>query len=110
MKADSTGTVARTDSMQRYRDIPSSLPVKPPRRPPRPPRSPLGPPPRASDGAVPDASRFPLRGTGLSATFVGGAGSLSESWSLSFPFQGGQLVGLNRLCWELVTKELVKVL
>ena len=64
-------------------DIPCSFPWKPPRRPPRPPR--WSSPRRASVGAVPEASRLPLLWTGLSAILVGGAGSLSESWSLSLP-------------------------
>ena len=64
-------------------DLPPSLPEKPPRRSPRP-RAPVLAP-RASDGAVPDASRLPVRGRGLSATLGGGGGSLSESWSLSLP-------------------------
>jgi len=65
--------------------VPPSLPVNPPRRPPRPPRS---APPRASGGAVPEASRFPVRGIGLSTTSVAGGASLSESWSLSLPSIG----------------------
>lgn len=69
-------------------NLPPSLPEKPPRprlRPARPPRSPPAAPPRASLGAEAGASRLPCRATGLSATFVGGSGSLSESWSLSLP-------------------------
>ena len=72
--------------VERYEslDVPPSLPAKPPRRSPRP-RPPPTAPSRASDGAVPDASRLPCRTMGLSATLVGGAGSLSESSSLSLP-------------------------
>ena len=75
-------------------DLPPSLPENPPRpraRPARPPRSPPAAPPRASLGAVAGASRLPCRAIGLSATFGGGAGSLSESWSLSLPEVEGQL-------------------
>ena len=75
-------------------DLPPSLPENPPRpraRPARPPRSPPAAPPRASLGAVAGASRLPCRASGLSATFGGGAGSLSESWSLSLPVVEGQL-------------------
>ena len=34
---------------------------------------------------------MPCRATGLSAILIGGAGSLSESWSLSLPVVEGQL-------------------
>ena len=69
--------------VRRILDLPPSLPLKPPRRSPRP--RPPAPAPRASEGAVPDASRLPLRARGLSTILGGGAGSLSESWSLSLP-------------------------
>ena len=81
-------------SLEKERDLPPSLPEKPPRpraRPARPLRSPPAAPPRGSLGAVAGASRLPCRATGLSATFGGGAGSLSESWSLSLPVIEGQL-------------------
>ena len=70
-------------SVRRILDLPPSLPANPPRRSPRP-RPPVLAP-RASDGAVPDASRLPVRARGLSTTLAGGGGSLSESWSLSLP-------------------------
>lgn len=63
-------------------NVPSSDPVKPPRRAPRPPLPPLG---AGSAGASFGASRFPDRGFGFSAVFGGGDGSRSESWSLVFP-------------------------
>jgi hypothetical protein len=56
--------------------IPSSEPVKPPRRLPRPPLPPLC---AGSVGAAFGASRFPERPLGFSAILGGGDGSLSES-------------------------------
>jgi hypothetical protein len=68
-------------------DVPRSLPVKLPRRPPRPPRSAPagGAAARAAPGATSGALRLEERPNGLSATLVGGSGSLSESSSWSFP-------------------------
>lgn len=84
----------RRSRLYKEYDLPPSLPENPPRprpRPARPPRSLPAAPPRASLGAVAGASRLPCRAIGLSATFGGGAGSLSESWSLSLPVTENQL-------------------
>ena len=85
--------------------------MKPPRLPPRPPRSPpvfrSALPPGATSGAL----RFPDRATGLSTAFVGGSGSLSESYSGSLPSQVNQYVRHNTICAALKpTKELIGVL
>ena len=89
----------RSSRLYKEYDLPPSLPENPPRprpRPARPPRSLPAAPPRASLGAVAGVSRLPCRAIGLSATFGAGAGSLSESWSLSLPVTEDQLKCLRR--------------
>ena len=89
----------RRSSLCKEYDLPPSLPENPPRprlRPARPPRSLPAAPPPASLDAVAGASRLPCRAIGLSATFGGGTGSLSESWSLSLPVTENQLKSKRR--------------
>ncbi len=99
---------ASVTQVEHIKHEPSSLPENPPRRPPRPPRSPPIAPPRDSLGGASGTLRLLVLAIGLSTTFVGGSGSLSESssWSLPVLWLAGR-VGRGRI---VHTKELVKVL